>query len=79
MVFHIPTVTRMVQPLREGRLVVSAALVAEFQFVLSLLVAVSVMSRIERRSLVDYGLPARDVFGRYFGRALHGGCWPLPA
>jgi uncharacterized protein len=65
-VVHIPTLTRMVQPLREGRLVVSAALIAEFQFVLSLLVAVSVMSRIERRSLVDYGLPARVAFGRYF-------------
>ncbi len=65
-VVHIPTVNRMVQPLRQGRLVVSAALVAEFQFVLSLLIAVSVMSRIERRSLVDYGLPARDAFGRYF-------------
>src|SRR6266849_7965093 len=65
-VVHIPTLTRMVQPLREGRLVVSAALVAEFQFVLSLLIAVSVMSRIERRSLADYGLPARDAFGAYF-------------
>src|SRR5258708_30075869 len=65
-VVHIPTVNRRVQPLRQGRLVVSAALVAEFQFVLSLLIAVSVMSRIERRSLVDYGLPARDAFGRYF-------------
>src|SRR6266481_52715 len=63
---HIPTLTRMVQPLREGRLVVSAALIAEFQFVLSLLIAVSVMSRIERRSLADYGLPTRDSFGRYF-------------
>src|SRR5258708_141535 len=68
-VVHIPTVNRMVQPLRQGRLVVSAALVAEFQFVLSLLIAVSVMSRIERRSLVDYGLPARVSFG---GLALHG-------
>ncbi len=75
-VVHIPTVTRMVQPLREGRLVVSAALVAEFQFVLSLLVAVSVMSRIERRSLVDYGLPARDVFGRYFWQGV---AWGLLA
>src|SRR5216684_1888632 len=65
-VVHIPTLTLMVQPLREGRLVVSAALVAEFQFVLSLLIAVSVMSRIERRSLADYGLPARDAFGPYF-------------
>ena len=65
-VVHIPTVNRMVQPLREGRLVVSAALVAEFQFVLSLLVAVSVMSRIEGRSLADYGLPVRDALGRYF-------------
>src|SRR5712671_3739292 len=65
-VVHIPTVTRMLQPLREGRLVVSAALVAEFQFVLSLLIAVSVMSRIERRSLADYGLPARGAFGRDF-------------
>ncbi len=65
-VVHIPTVNRVVQPLREGRLVVSAALVAELQFVLSLLIATSVMSRIERRSLVDYGLPARDAFGRYF-------------
>src|SRR6266404_40036 len=65
-VVHIPTVTRMVQPLREGRLVVSAALVAEFQFVLSLLVAVSVMRRIEGRSLADYGLPVRDALGRYF-------------
>src|SRR5260370_40985192 len=65
-VVHIPTVTRMVQPLREGRLVGSAALVAEFQFVLLLLVAVSVMNRIERRSLADYGLPARDAFGQYF-------------
>src|SRR6266436_2930870 len=69
-VVHIPTVTRMLQPLREGRLVVSAALVAEFQFVLSLLIAVSVMSRIERRSLADYGLPARDAFGRYFWQGL---------
>src|SRR5260370_36898255 len=69
-VVHIPTVTRMVQPLREGRLVVSAALVAEFQFVLSLLVAVSVMSRIARRSVVGYGFPARDLVGRYFGGAL---------
>ena len=65
-VVHIPTVNHMVQPLREGRLVVSAALVAEFQFVLSLLVAVSVMSRIEGRSLADYGLPVRDALGRYF-------------
>lgn len=65
-VVHIPTVDRMVQPLREGRLVVSAALVAEFQFVLSLLIAVSVMSRIERCSLADYGFPARDALGRYF-------------
>ncbi len=65
-VVHIPTVNRMVQPLREGRLVVSAALVAEFQFVLSLLVAVSVMRRIEGRSLADYGLPVRDALGRYF-------------
>src|SRR5258707_1525166 len=75
-VVHIPTVTRMLQPLREGRLVVSAALVAEFQFVLSLLIAVSVMSRIERRSLVDYGLPARDVFGRYFWQGV---AWGLLA
>ena len=65
-VVHIPTLIRIVQPLREGRLVVSAALIAEFQFVLSLLVAVSVMSRIEGRLLGDYGLPARDAFGRYF-------------
>src|SRR5258708_39055681 len=65
-VVHIPTVTRMLQPLREGRLVVSAALVAEFQVVLSLLIAVSVMSRIARRSLADYGLPGRDAFGRFF-------------
>src|SRR5258707_91232 len=75
-VFHIPTVNRMFEPLREGRLVVSAALVPEFQFVLSLLVAVSVMSRIERRSLVDYGLPARDVFGRYFWQGV---AWGLLA
>jgi len=66
----------MVQPLREGRLVVSAALIAEFQFVLSLLVAVSVMSRIERRSLGDYGLPGRDVFGRYFWQGV---AWGLLA
>jgi len=65
-VVHIPTLNGMVQPLREGRLIVSAALVAEFQFVLSLLGAVSVMSRIEKRSLVDYVIPARDAFGRYF-------------
>jgi uncharacterized protein len=65
-VVHIPTVDRFLQPLREGRLVVSAALIAEFQFVLSLLVAVSVMSRIEGRSLADYGLPVRDALGRYF-------------
>src|SRR6266436_6740401 len=75
-VVHIPTLTRMVQPLREGRLVVSAALVAEFQFVLSLLIAVSVMSRIERRSLGDYGLPARDAFGRYFWQGV---AWGLLA
>ncbi len=75
-VVHIPTVTRMLQPLREGRLVVSAAPVAEFQFVLSLLVAVSVMSRIERRSLADYGLPARDAFGRYFWQGV---AWGLLA
>ncbi len=75
-VFHIPTVNRMVEPLREGRLVVSAALVAEFQFVLSLLIAVSVMSRIERRSLVDYGLPARGAFGRYFWQGV---AWGLLA
>lgn len=65
-VLHIPTLNRLLQPLREGRLVVSAALIAEFQFVVSLLIAVSVMSKIERRSLGDYGLPARDAFGRYF-------------
>src|SRR5882762_7617155 len=76
---HIPTLTRMVQPLREGRLVVSAALIAEFQFVLSLLIAVSVMSRIERRSLADYGLPAQAAFGRYFWQGVVWGCWPLPA
>src|SRR5258708_19771824 len=75
-VVHIPTVARMLQPLREGRLVVSAALVAEFQFVLSLLIAVSVMSRIERRSLADYGLPARDAFGRYFWQGV---AWGLLA
>ncbi len=75
-VVHIPTLTRMVQPLREGRLVVSAALVAEFQFVLSLLIAVSVMSRIERRSLADYGLPARDAFGPYFWQGV---AWGLLA
>ncbi len=75
-VVHIPTLTRMVQPLREGRLVVSGALVAEVQFVLSLLVAVSVMSRIERRSLVDYGLPARDAFGPYFWQGV---AWGLLA
>src|SRR6266853_428035 len=75
-VVHIPTVNRMVQPLREGRLVVSAALVAEFQFVLSLLIAVSVMSRIERRSLADYGLPARDAFGPYFWQGV---AWGLLA
>jgi len=75
-VVHIPTVNRMVQPLREGRLVVSAALVAEFQFVLSLLIAVSVMSRIEKRSLVDYGLPARDAFGRHFWQGV---AWGLLA
>src|SRR5258707_10493919 len=77
-VVHIPTVTRMLQPLREGRLVVSAALVAEVQFVLSLLIAVSVMSRIERRSLADYGFPARDALGRYFlaGRCMGtAGCY----
>ena len=75
-VVHIPTVNRMVQPLREGRLVVSAALVAEFQFVLSLLVAASVMSRIEGRSLADYGLPARDALGRYFWQGV---AWGLLA
>src|SRR6266481_7029283 len=75
-VVHIPTLTRMLQPLREGRLVVSAALIAEFQFVLSLLVAVSVMSRIERRSLADYGLPARDAIGRYFWQGV---AWGLLA
>src|SRR5713226_6307647 len=75
-VVHIPTLTRMVQPLREGRLVVSAALVAEFQFVLSLLIAVSVMSRIKRHSLGDYGLPARDAFGRYFWQGV---AWGLLA
>src|SRR5258708_29763749 len=64
-VVHIPTLTRMVQPLREGRLVVSAALVAEFQFVLSLLVAVNVMSKIERRSLAVYCLPAPGAFVPY--------------
>src|SRR5260221_11886868 len=64
-VVHIPTLTRMVQPLREGRLVVSAVLVAEFQFVLSLLFAVSVMSRMEKGSLADYGAPAREALGRY--------------
>src|SRR5882762_4595823 len=75
-VVHIPTVNRMVQPLREGRLVVSAAMIAEFQFVLSLLIAASVMSRIERRSLVDYGLPAGDAFGRYFWQGV---AWGLLA
>src|SRR5258708_21489435 len=75
-VVHIPSLNRMVQPLREGRLVVSAALVAEFQFVLSLLIAVSVMSRIERRSLADYGLPARDAFGPYFWQGV---AWGLLA
>src|SRR6266700_3172114 len=75
-VVHIPTLNRMVQPLRERRLVVSAALIAEFQFVLSLLVAVSVMSRIEGRSLGDYGLPGRDVFGRYFWQGV---AWGLLA
>ena len=75
-VVHIPTLTRMVQPLREGRLVVSAALIAEFQFVLSLLVAVSVMSRIEGRLLGDYGLPARDAFGPYFWQGV---AWGLLA
>src|SRR5260370_32187554 len=65
-VMHIPTLNRMVQPLREGRLVVSAALIAEFQFVLSLLVAVSVMSMIEKRSLGGFGLPCPYFFGWYF-------------
>ncbi len=78
-VVHIPTLNGMVQPLREGRLIVSAALVAEFQFVLSLLGAVSVMSRIEKRSLVDYGIPARDAFGRYFWQGVAWGCWSLHA
>src|SRR5260370_23089798 len=75
-VVHIPTLTRMVQPLREGRLVVSAALVAEFQFVLSFLISVSVMSRIVKPSLADYGLPARDAFGPYFWQGV---AWGLLA
>src|SRR5258708_25327647 len=48
-VVHIPTLTRMVQPLREGRLVVSWALIAEVQVVFSLLIASSVVIRVGRR------------------------------
>src|SRR5437773_3487776 len=78
-VVQTPILTRMVEPLREGWLVVSGALISEIQFVLSLLVAVCVMGKIEKRSLGDYGVPGRDFLGQCFGKALHGGCLPSPA
>ncbi len=73
---HTPILTRMVEPLREGRLVVSAALIAEFQFALSLLVAVCMMGRIEKRSFGDYGLPRRDFLGSCFWQGV---AWGLLA
>jgi len=65
-VVQTPILTRMVEPLREGWLVVSGALISEIQFVLSLLVAVCVMGKIEKRSLGDYGVPGRDFLGQCF-------------
>ena len=75
-VVHTPILTRMVEPLREGRLVVSGALISEIQFVLSLLVAVCVTGKIEKRSLGAYGLPGRDFLGQCFWRGV---AWGLLA
>lgn len=63
---------RILDPLRHGRLVVAAALLAEFQFVISLLAVAWVMGKIERRSLGDYGLPGRDFLAHVFGKVFYG-------
>lgn len=73
---HVPRLLRLLEPLREGRLEVAAALVAEMQLVLSLLVAVLVMGKIERRSLGDYGLPGCGAFGKHFCQGL---AWGIAA
>src|SRR5260221_13565554 len=54
-VVHIPTVTRLLQPLREGRLGVPAVLVDDVQFGLSWLIRGWASRRIERPSLTGYG------------------------
>lgn len=65
-ILHTPILIRTIEPLREGRLVVSAALIAEIQLVFSLLIALCVMGRIEKRALGDYGLPGRGFLGSCF-------------
>jgi len=44
----------------------SLLLIQEGIFVVSLFVAATVMSKIERRPMAQYGLPAREAFGRRF-------------
>ena len=73
---HTPSLAGLIEPLREGRLSVPAALTVELAFVVSLLVATIVMAKIEKRSLSDYGLPIRDAFGRFFWQGV---TWGLAA
>ena len=71
-----PRVARLLDPLRRATLTVPAALTLEFAFVVSLLVATFIMSKIEKRPLGDYGLPARAAFGKLF---CQGVLWGLAA
>ncbi len=70
---HAPRVARLLDPLRHATLTVPAALTLEFAFVVSLLVATSIMSKIEKRPLGDYGLPARAAFGKFFRQGILSG------